>query len=130
MRKVDVVAKTEGQRIPSCSDKFVPERTRKRLQHLVAPHVESFNYFLDSGLSTAIEDILPLEVSLIDGPFIRIKVESMSISNPSKSDDYTDGKLTPREARERGLSYSSPMIMHFVVEVFFSVPICYIILFY
>ena len=64
MRKNEVIARTEGQRIPSFSEKFVPENTRKRLIHLVAPHVDSYNYFLELGLETAIADILPLEMLL------------------------------------------------------------------
>jgi hypothetical protein len=38
----------------------------QRLRELSAPHVESFNYFLDSGLRQAIQDIEPMELVLVD----------------------------------------------------------------
>lgn len=117
MRKNEVLAKTEGQRIPSFSDKFVPEKTRKRLVHLVAPHVDSYNYFLEIGLPTAISDMLPLDMQLDDGPFIQIRVDSMQIGYPSKPDDLSDGRLTPRECRERGMSYTAPMLLGVTVTV-------------
>jgi hypothetical protein len=64
MRRNETTAKTEGQRLPSFSDEFVPENTRLRLMHLVAPHVDSFNYFLDVGLSSAVADVLPLDMQV------------------------------------------------------------------
>jgi DNA-directed RNA polymerase I subunit RPA2 len=118
VRKNEVLAQTVGQRLPSGADKFVPESTHKRLKHLVAPHVDSFNYFLENGLTTAVADILPLEMQLVDGPFIKIAVQSVHIANPFKNEDGAlEQRLTPREARERGLSYCAKMTVQMKVEV-------------
>lgn len=111
MRKNEVIARTEGQRVPSFSEKFVPENTRKRLIHLVAPHVDSYNYFLELGLETAIADILPLEMLLEGSHLVKFKVNRIILGLPEKSDDGSDGVLTPRECRERGLSYTANMTM-------------------
>lgn len=113
-----MLAKTAGQRLPSGADKFVPETTHRRLQHLVAPHVDSYNYFLEYGLTTAVSDLLPLEVQLTDGPFIKLTVDSVHIASPFKNEDFAaEQRLTPREARERGLSYSARMTIKMKAEV-------------
>jgi DNA-directed RNA polymerase beta subunit len=38
----------------------------ERLRTLAAPHVESFNYFLEYGLARGIKDIEPYEICLVD----------------------------------------------------------------
>jgi hypothetical protein len=52
------------QCIPSYSRKFVSAETRARLEHLVAPHVDSFDYFLDSGLRAAVQDLPTYELKV------------------------------------------------------------------
>ena len=167
MKRNDVVASTPQQRIPSftcdpkvgaksssrssssssssssCTNNFVPPNVQKRLKHLVAPHVDSFNYFLETGNELALEDILPVDVQLEDasnnnneeeeeggggndndksgkaalGPFLQIKVHKLQIGYPSKTDDLTNGVLTPRECRERGLSYSASISIGLTIEI-------------
>ena len=107
-----------GQRLPSTTDGPVGENAIRRLEHLVAPHVESFNYFLNSGLRTAVADISSLELKLENGPYIKLFVENVEIGIPMKGDDVLNGKLTPREARERLVTYSGIMtgFMKVIVE--------------
>lgn len=105
-RKTLEIAKVQGQRVPSYSDRFVNNETKERLEHLVAPHVDSYNYFIEYGLQEAVTDLPVFEFKLEDGPVIKIRYTEASIAYPTKHDDFCDNtKLTPREARERGISY-------------------------
>ena len=56
----------KGQRIPSYQSegKQCTDNVHKRLEHLVAPHVDSFNYFLDGGIKAAVNDILPIMIQM------------------------------------------------------------------
>ena len=58
-----------------------------------------------------------LLIQLEDGPGIRIKLDSVQIGFPSKPDDLSNGLLTPRECRERGLSYTAPMLLSLTVTL-------------
>jgi DNA-directed RNA polymerase I subunit RPA2 len=99
-----------GQHVPSYSNKFVDPKTLLRLEHLVAPHIDSFNYFLNSGLQEAINDIPIMEIQLDDGPNVKLQFISASVGHPTKNDDFCDSsKLTPREARERDISYTGSL---------------------
>ena len=95
-----------------------------RLRQLTAPHVESFNYFLEEGLAAGIRDMEYGELDLIDyktqlkddGTYkgledtttVRFWVENVSIHQPTKTTQSksTSFRLLPRECRERGLMYS------------------------
>jgi DNA-directed RNA polymerase I subunit RPA2 len=95
----------------------------QRLQTLTAPHVNSFNYFLEHGLSAGIHSIEAVELDLIDPKLVRdgagvnlsdtstlqFWMENVSIGKPTKpapSGRSNGSRLLPREARERGLMYS------------------------
>ncbi|KAL7528039.1 hypothetical protein ACHAWF_002413, partial [Thalassiosira exigua] len=43
-----------------------PKSQLRRLRSLSAPHVRSFDYFLDVGLVRGVSDIVPFEVDLVD----------------------------------------------------------------
>lgn len=103
-------SEVEGQHVPSYSNKFVDPKTLLRLEHLVAPHIDSFNYFLNSGLQEAIDDIPIMEMQPENGPNIKLQFLSASVGQPTKNDDFCDSsKLTPREARERDISYTGSL---------------------
>ena len=106
-----VVAATPGQKLPSYSSSSTSGNARKRLKHLVQPHVDSFNFFLDHGLDLAIEDIPAMDIRYennnVKTPFIRLDFVDGTIQHPTKNDDLTAGVLTPRECRERGISYDA-----------------------
>jgi DNA-directed RNA polymerase I subunit RPA2 len=92
---------------PSFSGSFVSETVRRRLEHLVSGHVDSYSYFLQTGLAEAINDLPPLDMKLSDQDiFIKIGVSDVQVGYPSRLSEDSDRKYSPREARERGLSYS------------------------
>lgn len=109
--------KSNGNRAPSCVDGFVGESTRKRLRHLVAPHVDGYSYFLESGIDESIDDIVPLDIKLDDSCYIKFVVNNVQVSNPSNKSDASDLVVTPREARERGISYAGSMLINMDVIV-------------
>jgi DNA-directed RNA polymerase I subunit RPA2 len=104
--------KHSGNKCPSYAEGFVNDATRQRLRHLVAPHVDGYSYFLDTGINEAIEDMLPLEIKLDDNLYVKFVVSSLQISNPSNKNMANDIVLTPREARERCISYAGSMILN------------------
>jgi DNA-directed RNA polymerase I subunit RPA2 len=122
----------KGQKIPSYSDKPLDEPTMRRLEHLVSAHVDSFNYFLRSGLEAAVEDLTPMEMTLQSNgrgngpadtpgfaPHVQLYFSSLNVATPSRRDGVSDGKITPREARERHITYNGLIsgVMHAVVEI-------------
>lgn len=105
-------SRTKGQRIPSFpSENGINASSKLRREHIVSPHVDSFNYFLEYGLAEAIEDIPAYETKIDDNLIIRMKFKDIHIGYPIKKDSslLMNNKLTPREAREREMSYSAPM---------------------
>jgi RNA polymerase beta subunit len=101
----------------------------ERLRTLSLPHVESFDFFLETGLRKAIQDIVPSELDLVDPKApdvnfdevdtVQFWVENITIKPPTKSDSTRglSGKLTPRECRELGLMYSGQMIGDFCYQI-------------
>lgn len=99
----------------------------ERLRYLTRPHVESFNYFLEIGLSKGIKDLEPSELDLIDPTrlrneqernnidwdgitTIRYWVEDITIHKPTHRDSGRNVfRLLPHESRERSLMYSGEM---------------------
>ena len=107
-----------GNRLPSYTDKHVIGDERKRLAHVVAPHVESFNYFINHGLLESIQSIPAMDIKLEDDLYINIKYVSASIGYPTKRDEFcSDDRLTPREARERNISYTGSLHAAVIVKI-------------
>jgi len=104
------------------SGPFPAEEDVNRLRQLTAPHVDSFNYFLEVGLSQGIKDIEPAEFDIVDPKVVRenprsidlgetssVKfwVEDVKVAKPVKSSSAgRSNRLLPRESRERSLMYS------------------------
>lgn len=97
-----------------------------RLRELTAPHVDSFDYFLDVGLSQGIRDIEPSELALTDPrkardtvpnwdetPSLHFWMEDVRVSSPV----CDDKPLLPRECRERNLMYAGPMTATFCYTI-------------
>ena len=108
----------------------------RKLHRLSAPHVESYNYFLDIGLSKGISDISTCEVDMMDGSLLENRghgfihgkssetlkfwVENVKVSRPTKvqpsgrsnnSNTSTRAmRLLPHECRELGILYGAPLI--------------------
>lgn len=96
-------------RVPSYSDGPCDEPTRRRLQHLVAPHVDSFDFFLQSGMHLAAADVSAMELRAEGGALLRMYFDALELGSPTVTDDGVARALGPREARERCLSYGAPM---------------------
>jgi DNA-directed RNA polymerase beta subunit len=137
----------EPQTCPSYYNGYLPTlESVQRLRTLTAPHVESFNYFLEHGLAAGIQSLEPAELDLIppilttttttttsgsdhptslqDVSTIQFWVEDVTIAKPMKSfstthqTNSTNHKaLFPREARERGCMYSGTMTGTFCYRI-------------
>jgi hypothetical protein len=115
--------------VPSFGSGHLPSASDlARFRSLAAPHVESFNYFLDVGLPAGINDIDVMEIDLIDPKVsretpdkihleetesIQFWFENVRVLKPSKVSKSgsvekmgTSLKLLPRECRERRLTYA------------------------
>eukprot|EP00339_Tiarina_fusa_P025334 CAMPEP_0117005466 /NCGR_PEP_ID=MMETSP0472-20121206/6073_1 /TAXON_ID=693140 ORGANISM="Tiarina fusus, Strain LIS" /NCGR_SAMPLE_ID=MMETSP0472 /ASSEMBLY_ACC=CAM_ASM_000603 /LENGTH=1224 /DNA_ID=CAMNT_0004706717 /DNA_START=147 /DNA_END=3821 /DNA_ORIENTATION=- len=93
-----------------------------RLRALSMPHVDSFNYFLEVGLSKGVKDIESAELDLVNQQQLRdgdvdwndvstmqFWVEDVKVLKPAKSGAGKSNKLLPRETRERKIMYSGQM---------------------
>ena len=85
---------------------------QQRIQDLVSPHVDSFDYFLDEGLRLSVAALEPQEVdhpSGEPGSTIRFWFDSVAIAKPTRTEPGAlDIKpLYPNECRERGSSYKA-----------------------
>lgn len=106
----------------------------KRLRFLTRPHVESYNHFLQSGLSKGIKAIPKAELDIVDPKelredrsnidwdeitTVRFWFEDVRVAKPSKSASAgrSEGKLYPNECRERSLVYSGQMHGKFCYEI-------------
>eukprot|EP00986_Skeletonema_menzelii_P006036 scaffold2280_cov158-Skeletonema_menzelii.AAC.7 len=107
----------------------------KKLHRLSAPHVESFNYFLDVGLEKGVSDILAYELDIVDlskaenkgighvegkpSDTVQFWLENVKIGMPTKTQRDASGsksgamKLLPRECRELGIMYAAPLTADF-----------------
>ncbi|KAL7517246.1 hypothetical protein ACHAWF_000116, partial [Thalassiosira exigua] len=115
-----------------------PKAQLRRLRSLSAPHVRSFDYFLDVGLVRGVSDIAPFEVDLVDlklpenkhvgyvegkgADTLKFWLEDVKMGMPTKTQPsgISGGgggggggaksmKLFPRECRELGVMYSAPL---------------------
>jgi hypothetical protein len=80
---------------------------------LTEPHVESFDYFLEFGLTRGVKDIVPAKVDLLDMQTLRDEglekvdwsemstvrfwMEDVKIAKPVKATSGGTNKLLPRE---------------------------------
>jgi len=88
-----------------------PEKQNQALQDFAAPHIESFNYFLDDGLFLAVKDMAPQEFLLPDGRRVSLSFTDASIGMPTVPDGCFARtlKVYPSECRERGSSYTAQL---------------------
>lgn len=104
--------------IPSYSKKFITKDVHQKLQHLVSPHVESFNYFIEYGLDEAIYNLIPMEIELAPELHLKLRYVSAKIDYPSYKDEM--GKeilITPSEAREAGNTYAGSVTANIEVII-------------
>ncbi|KAK3866677.1 hypothetical protein Pcinc_027812 [Petrolisthes cinctipes] len=82
---------------------------------LSAPHVDSFNFFLEEGLSAMLSDLPPSEFELLSGHRVSVWIKEIMVGSPRLSGTDASGalgkdtKIYPRECVERGTSYTAPI---------------------
>jgi len=119
------------QTCPSFHSGHLPsDEDVERLRELSAPHVESFDYFLDVGLRQGIKDIEPCEMCIVDPGRLRASydgepvdwddtgsvqfwVEDVALGRPT----CDNRPLLPRECRERGLMYAGHLTATFCYTI-------------
>jgi DNA-directed RNA polymerase I subunit RPA2 len=112
------ISNSKQKLTPSFVTGYVSDSVRRRLEHLVSGHVDSYSYFLQTGLNESINDIPPLDMKLDPhNIYIRIGINEVRVGNPSRTNEDSEKKFTPREARERGLSYTGSMLASYEVNI-------------
>lgn len=110
---------------------FASDEDVERLRSLTLPHVDSFNYFLDEGLSRGIKDIEPAELDILDMKKLReglnvdlnevstVKfwLEDVKVAKPTKAAGGRSNKLLPRECRERKIVYAGQIFGKFCYRI-------------
>jgi DNA-directed RNA polymerase I subunit RPA2 len=124
--------KTIAETCPSFRRGHLPNsEDLERLRCLTKPHVESFDFFLEVGLTKGIKDVEPAELDLVDTQKVRDEgkvdltdastvkfwVEDVKIAKPSKSGAGRSNKLLPREARERKINYTGQIFGKFCYKI-------------
>ena len=85
------------------------------LAALVAPHIDSFDYFLHEGLQRVVDALLPTEVvHPASGARLSIWLESLSVGKPMReesrlTESVRELRVFPRECRQAGTSYTAPL---------------------
>jgi DNA-directed RNA polymerase I subunit RPA2 len=127
MRDVQIAPSYRSGSLPKMEDV-------ERLRRLTAPHVESFDYFLDEGLAQGVKAIEPAELDIIDPGVLRndrksidfsevstVKfwVENARVGKPIKSSPGGSSRqnLLPKECRERSMMYAGPLRANFCFQV-------------
>ncbi|KNC48846.1 DNA-directed RNA polymerase [Thecamonas trahens ATCC 50062] len=80
---------------------------------VVAPHIESFNHFINTAIPAMVKDIQPMYVEA-ESPAqqsVKLWISSFSVGKPveSASGVANPTALLPSACRERNMSYSAPM---------------------
>uniref|UniRef100_A0A6G1SEF4 DNA-directed RNA polymerase n=1 Tax=Aceria tosichella TaxID=561515 RepID=A0A6G1SEF4_9ACAR len=94
----------------------VPDRQHSYVQNLIKNHIDSFDYFLDTGLMEGIKAIRPFHYLLPDGQKLEVACTNYKLFKPQiDSSCYADVKdLYPSECRERAISYMGKLNLEFV----------------
>uniref|UniRef100_A0AAV1UUX8 DNA-directed RNA polymerase subunit beta n=1 Tax=Peronospora matthiolae TaxID=2874970 RepID=A0AAV1UUX8_9STRA len=97
---------------PSSCSRSVPAKTNELLQKLVAPHLESFNFFLSEGLDLAVADMCKVPIELPNQHRMDLWIENAQVGYPTTENQITgEQKLLPSECRQRGVSYTAPLVV-------------------
>ncbi|KAH7488318.1 hypothetical protein PRIC1_007565 [Phytophthora ramorum] len=97
---------------PSSASRSIPLKTNDNLQKLVSPHLDSFNFCLTEGLDLAVADMSRIPVQLPNQHRMDLWIESAQIGYPTTENQITgEQKLLPSECRQRGVSYTAPLVV-------------------
>lgn len=102
-------------------------------ENLVNLQLESFNYFINSGIQNAVDEEANIKVVLSNGQKYGLSFGEIFVSTPSIIEDRELKKISPLEARQRDLDYSASICCDLTetiekdgeteVEVYRRVPI-------
>ncbi|XP_023018323.2 RNA polymerase I subunit Rpl135 isoform X1 [Leptinotarsa decemlineata] len=84
-----------------------PENQNEKLQKLGEPHVKSFNYMIEKGLSAAINDLNPIEF-LVNERRVKLSISNFSFAKPAVPVGTIGVKrsnILPAECRQRAATY-------------------------
>ncbi|XP_068648469.1 DNA-directed RNA polymerase I subunit 2 [Aristolochia californica] len=87
----------------------------EKLQELVRPHIDSFDYFIDTGLDTMLLYIRPVQIIEPSGGIkLRVWFEKAILQSPEKVDGHKSmhRPLLPNECRQAGLTYHGKLFIH------------------
>jgi len=94
------------------------EERQDMLKQLIAPHLESYNYFLTEGLSSAVENLYPLTLDACDEhESLKLWIRDVVISKPRDPDGGRDMKTYPLECRQSKISYTGQMTATICYEI-------------
>lgn len=88
------------------------------LQKLTAPHVDSFNEFLNVGVERVVASLGPVEIPLAGGSVsLSVNLVDLTLGTPQRDESRTADhsvlrNILPREARQLGTSYIAPLTAH------------------
>lgn len=77
------------------------------------PHIDSFNYMLEEGLSEAIKTLNPVYIELPNGDKVELKYVDVRIDSPRIPENtigrQSTHKIYPSECRQRAATYKGKM---------------------
>ncbi|KAK9741909.1 hypothetical protein RND81_03G137100 [Saponaria officinalis] len=87
------------------------------LRQLFLPHIESYDYLIDSGLETIMSNVKPVEIhDSLTGTKLRIYVSNPTVHPPLKDVNGMSKALLPHECRQAKITYSG----RFMADVCFQ----------
>lgn len=86
---------------------------------MISPHVDSYDWFLNTGLQRICQGLEPLEHADKKGNKVRVWYESLKVLEPTVGERETasEKRLLPRECRERRLSYLAPLVARVCMQI-------------
>lgn len=90
------------------------------LRSLVKPHVDSFNFCVEEGLSLAIASLNAEEIDAKPDkglPPVKFWIEDAKVGYHRKMDDTVSSRTFPSECRQAGTSYEGPLSIDFCWQV-------------
>ena len=85
----------------------------QRLKKLVAPHVQSFDYFITTGLQKVMANLPPVTLEA-EGSSVSFWFEDVKVERPCRDDTRSSAgvrelRIFPRECRESGSTYAGAL---------------------
>ena len=92
----------------------------KRLNDLLKPHVDSFNWFLNEGIKLIPQALSPMQIKTGAGDLLMVKCIEVFIDKPKLSDGVQIGRnlnVFPSTCRQMGITYEAQVLGKFSVFV-------------